>query len=114
MTKLEKIEKMLGAATGMADGVLAALRKEQPQIAKLLDAHPDAVKEWRVSYTRFAVSCFESISESGVDAAIAFFTSPAGVEYKTASVNAVPKASQFMQKSLHDLMLKLVALEKKP
>jgi len=113
MTKLEKIEKMLGAATGMADGVLAALRKEQPQIAKLLDAHPEVVKEWRASYTRFAVSCFESMSESAVDASIAFFSSPAGIEYKAASVSALPKAGSFMQKSIQDLMFKLVALEKK-
>lgn len=107
MTKHEKIERMLAASMTTSDGILAALRSEQPVIAKLIDAKPDLVKEWQASVIRVTAPFFEPMTEPEIDAAIVFFTSPAGVAYRAAGVSALPKAGPLIQKATQDFLLKL-------
>lgn len=109
MTKQEKIAAMLAASMTTTDGVRAAFRKEQPEIAKKIDARPDLVKEMQTALIRVAAPCFESMSDNALDSALVFFSSPAGVEYQSLSVAALPKLGPQIQKLISELLLKLLA-----
>ena len=107
MTKQEKIEKMLAASMTVSDGVLAAMRKEQPEIAKRIDAHPELVKELQVFFVKAAMPYFEPMGDGALDSALAFFTSPAGAEYHSLSVAALPKLAPMIQKAVAEFVVKL-------
>lgn len=112
VTKLDKIKEMLLLMLTPADTTLRALR-ERADLSMLIDTDPNFSNDMRRKFAMLAASVFEPMSEGALDAAIAFYRTPAALEMKHSQLAGVKKMAEAMKAWMNELQTRIGELAKK-